>query len=71
MDWKQVITDIKDSGLTQEQIAQCVGVSVGTLSELLHGKVMEPKWSKGSALLRLHAARFSHQPDYRKLCCED
>ena len=54
MDWNQIVTEIKDAGLTQAQIAERIGVSAGTLSELCSGKVIEPKWSKGAALLALH-----------------
>lgn len=57
MDWNKIISDIKSSGLTQEQIADAIGVSVGTLSELYNGKVTEPKWSRGDALLQLHQDR--------------
>ena len=56
MDWNKIVTEIKAHGLTQAQIADEIGVSVGTLSELCSGKVAEPKWSKGDALLGLHAA---------------
>lgn len=55
MDWNKIVTEIKDAGLTQALIAEHIGVSAGTLSELCSGKVTEPKWSKGDALLALHA----------------
>ena len=56
MDWSKIVSEIKDCGMTQAQIAEFIGVSVGTLSELCNGKVVEPKWSKGDALLALHAS---------------
>ena len=52
-----IISEIKASGMTQEQIAEAIDVSVGTVSELLNGKVIEPKWSRGDALIRLHQDR--------------
>jgi transcriptional regulator with XRE-family HTH domain len=55
MDWDTVISDIKKSGYTQEQIAEAIGVSAGTISELRSGKVNDPRWSSGDALLKLHA----------------
>jgi transcriptional regulator with XRE-family HTH domain len=55
MDWNQIVAEIKETGLTQAQIANKIGVAVGTLSEICSGKVVEPKWSKGDALLALHA----------------
>lgn len=54
MDWKQLVADIKAAGMTQEQIATEIGVSVGSLSELINGKIGEPKWSRGDALIVLH-----------------
>lgn len=57
MDWNKIVSEIKESGLTQAQIASEIDVASGTLSELCSGKVMEPKWSKGDALLALHRHR--------------
>lgn len=57
MDWNKIVAEIKETGLTQAQVADAVGVSVGTLSELCSGKVAEPKWSRGDALIALHAER--------------
>ena len=61
MDWNKIVAEIKETGLTQAQIADEIGVSVGTLSELCSGKVSEPKWSKGDALLALHAKLVSKE----------
>lgn len=57
MDWNKVISSIKASGMTQEQIAQNIGVASGTLSDLYNGNIAEPKWSKGNELLRLYEER--------------
>ena len=57
MDWNKIVSDIKETGMTQAEIAAHIDVAVGTLSELCSGKVTEPKWSKGDALLSLHADR--------------
>lgn len=57
MNWNEIVADIKRTGMTQAEIADKIGVAVGTLSELCSGKVSEPKWSKGAALLALHAER--------------
>ena len=57
MDWNKIVAEIKETGLTQAQVADAVGVSVGTLSELCSGKVSEPKWSRGDALIALHSER--------------
>lgn len=57
MDWNKIVAEIKETGLTQAQIADAIGVSAGTLSEICSGKVSEPKWSRGDALIALHAER--------------
>lgn len=61
MDWHKIVTEIKESGLTQAEIADAIGVATGTLSELCSGKVSEPKWSRGDALISLHADRVSRK----------
>ena len=62
MDWNKLIVEIKATGMTQEQIADEIDVSVGTLSELLNGKINEPRWSRGDALIALHTRRCMDQP---------
>jgi len=57
MDWNKIVTEIKDTGMTQAQVAEAIDVASGTLSELCSGKITEPKWSKGDALLALHRDR--------------
>lgn len=59
MDWNKLVEDLKATGMTQKQIADHIGVATGTLSELLSGDVKELKWSKGDALITLHAERCS------------
>lgn len=54
MNWKQIIDEIKSTGMTQREIADEIGVSVGALSELKDGKICDPRWSRGDALLALH-----------------
>ena len=55
MDWNKIVAEIKETGLTQAQIAEKIGVATGTLSEICSRKVSEPKWSRGDALLSMHA----------------
>jgi transcriptional regulator with XRE-family HTH domain len=61
MDWNKIVAEIKETGLTQAQIADAIGVSAGTLSEICSGKVSEPKWSRGDALLAIHAERVTQR----------
>lgn len=53
-DWKKIVGEIKACGVTQSKIAAEIGIGDATLSELCSGKIAEPKWSKGDALLALH-----------------
>ena len=53
--WTSIIKDLLDSGLTQHRIAELVGVAQTTISEMANGRIKEPGWSKGQALLKLHA----------------
>lgn len=61
MDWNKIVAEIKETGLTQAQIADAIGVSAGTLSEICSGKVSEPKWSRGDALIAIHAERVTQR----------
>ena len=61
MDWNKIVAEIKETGLTQAQIADAIGVSAGTLSEICSGKVSEPKWSRGDAILAIHAERVTQR----------
>jgi transcriptional regulator with XRE-family HTH domain len=61
VDWNKIVAEIKETGLTQAQIADAIGVSAGTLSEICSGKVSEPKWSRGDALLAIHAERVTQR----------
>ena len=54
MNWKLIISDLKDCGVTQMQIASLCGSSQGHISELLTGKCKQPNWQLGDALLKLH-----------------
>lgn len=59
MEWNKLVEELKEAGMTQAEIAEQIGVATGTLSELCTGKVIEPRWSKGDALIALHADRCS------------
>lgn len=58
--WTSIIKDLLDSGLTQHKIAELVGVAQTTISEMANGRIKEPGWSKGQALIKLHAGIFGH-----------
>ncbi len=55
MDWKTIITDIKTAlGFTQVQIANKVGCSQVSISELENGVTKEPRYSVGRQLVAMH-----------------
>jgi transcriptional regulator with XRE-family HTH domain len=59
MDWKTVIADLQEAGLSQLQIARECEASQPTISELATGKTVNPSWKLGEALRKLHAERMA------------
>lgn len=57
MDWKKLISEIIESGLTQVEIAKVVACGQTTISELLRGETKDPRSSVGLALIALAKAR--------------
>ncbi len=54
MDWKPVIAQVRaKQGLTQPQLAKLVGCSQACISDLVRGRVREPRYSLGLRLLEL------------------
>ena len=54
MDWKTLIQDLLDSGLTQVEIGRRVDCSQPTIAALASGAQKEVRWSTGDKLRRLH-----------------
>ena len=60
--WAQIMADLSDRDWTQRQLCAYLeqrGVKCGqtTLSDLARGKSMEPSFSLGTALKKLHASK--------------
>ena len=54
MNWKTVIADIQRHGkMTQPQIAEKVGCSQATISDLVNSKTDQPRYPLGAALIEL------------------
>jgi hypothetical protein len=53
MQWKNIISDIQASGLTQTEIAERCKCSQSTISELSSTPDRVPTWPIGAALLEL------------------
>lgn len=54
MDWKKIIKELMNTGLTQSQIASRCNTGQSNISGLLTGKRKSPGWSLGESLLKLH-----------------
>lgn len=54
MDWKKLIQDLLDSGLTQVEIGRRVDCSQPTIAALASGAQKEVRWTTGDKLRRLH-----------------
>lgn len=53
VDWVRVLEDLPEHGMTYSAACRQLGVAWSTLTKWRHGS--EPGWSKGSAVLQLHA----------------
>lgn len=54
MNWKTIIQEIMDSGLSQSEIANKCGTGQSHISGLYLGHRKCPNWVLGDALIRLH-----------------
>lgn len=54
MNWKNIVSELSEMGVTQHQIAAACGVSQAAISDLKVGNVQEPRYAFGSALVALH-----------------
>lgn len=60
MDWKKLLSELIDTGMTQTAIASEVGVSQGAIAQVLNdktGKRRGFKYESGARLIELHKSR--------------
>lgn len=55
MDWKTLIAEIQEAGLSQSEIGRRIDKSQAWVSAAAAGKYDDLKWSDGEALRKLHA----------------
>lgn len=55
MDWKKLVSDLVEGGLSQGEISKETGIAQPTISDLLRGKQSELRWRNGDSLIRLHS----------------
>ena len=53
-DWKQMLSDIFSSGLTQTEVGRIVGIKQPSVSALATGKVLRPSYDVADRLRALH-----------------
>lgn len=53
MDWKTLIENLTAKGWKQQQIADFCGCAQSVISELAAGKVKNPRFSTGQALIAI------------------
>lgn len=54
--WQQIVLSLVAAGMTQTVIADRLGVTQGTVSNLATGRTKSVEWSIGQALLDLQAS---------------
>lgn len=54
MDWKRLISELMEAGVTQTKLAELCGTSQSTISDLRRGASESPSWMLGDRLLELH-----------------
>lgn len=57
MDWQKLISDLIDSGLTQNEIAEAAGTKQASISDIYRGITQDPRSSTGIALIDLAKKR--------------
>lgn len=57
MNWKQLISELQGTGMSQLEIGQQLGRSQAWVADIVRGRTDDLKWSDGEALRRLHGER--------------
>lgn len=57
MNWQTIVAELREGGMTQQQIADFCKCRQPAIQALGSGKTTDPSWSLGDALVRLRDAR--------------
>jgi transcriptional regulator with XRE-family HTH domain len=55
MDWKKIISDLSESGITQIAMAERCKCAQSTISEISKGKIKNPSFTTGFELVAMHS----------------
>lgn len=61
MDWKKLIQELLDDGMTQVQIAEAIGVTQPTVCGILKSGSGDMRWANGERLRMLHLQRIGRR----------
>jgi len=54
MDFKLLLNELLDAGLTQSEIARQIGLKPSSIPDILKDRQRSVKWTVGNAIVQLH-----------------
>lgn len=57
--FQKIVTDLRKEDLTQQDIAEAIGISQPNVVRLERETDLDPRWSSGDQLIKLHASSCS------------
>lgn len=54
--WSGLLSEMVEAGMTQKQIAEAVGMSQASISDLLRGEVKTTEYARGLRIIAAHRA---------------
>jgi predicted XRE-type DNA-binding protein len=58
MNWKKLIKEIMDSGMTQASVADYIGIKQPSVNEIINSETRKGvRWETGNKILALHKRR--------------
>lgn len=61
MDWKNIISELMQAGVSQVEIGNEIGLSQPSVSDIAAGKTKtDVRWGVGQRLIALHAKHCAH-----------
>lgn len=55
MDLSKAVSEIMATGLTQQQVAEKIGITQATISRILTKEITNPSYKTANAILRFHS----------------